>query len=401
MYSMQDLYGFPSALASEYRHFRVHERVLLTGHAHQAWPSCCFDGQQQAWLDASTFVEERWDNVFEKSQRVRQHWKDLLDDPHGHIALAASVHDLVIRFISALPLKKRPRIVTTDGEYPSVSRQLNRLVEEGVEIVRVQSEPSESVIERIQEAVNDKTSAVFISSVFYETGHRVFGLDELLETCNKTGTLLFIDAYHSINVLPFSVSKDGLEDAYIEAGGAKYCQLGGGNCFLRFPESCQLKPVIAGWFGYFDALEDTPDALPMMYGEGHALFDGSTYDATSHYRADEVFMFFKRHKLTPEFLHQVNIHQVGLLLEEFEAREFNPNIIRHTTKAHSIGGFISLETKYADQLCKLLRDRGVHTDRKKDLLRLGPAPYLCDEQLCDGIEALQEAVEELGRSRRV
>ena len=32
------LYEHPNALASEYSRFRVSERILLSGHSHQAWP---------------------------------------------------------------------------------------------------------------------------------------------------------------------------------------------------------------------------------------------------------------------------------------------------------------------------------------------------------------------------
>ena len=44
-------------LASHYSRFHVAERLLLTGHSHQAWPDVSFDAQQQAWLDAAEFVD--------------------------------------------------------------------------------------------------------------------------------------------------------------------------------------------------------------------------------------------------------------------------------------------------------------------------------------------------------
>ena len=40
-----------SALAEHYTRFRVSERLLLTGHSHQAWPDVAFEAQQRAWLD--------------------------------------------------------------------------------------------------------------------------------------------------------------------------------------------------------------------------------------------------------------------------------------------------------------------------------------------------------------
>ena len=38
-------------LADHYSLFRVTERVLLTGHSHQAWPDISFEAQQRAWRE--------------------------------------------------------------------------------------------------------------------------------------------------------------------------------------------------------------------------------------------------------------------------------------------------------------------------------------------------------------
>ena len=105
-----ELYASPNALAPHYSRFRVSERLLLTGHSHQAWPDRGFDGQRQAWLDAAALVDDKWERAFEKADRVRRGYRRLLGDPDGPIALAASTHELVVRFLSSLPLRERPRV---------------------------------------------------------------------------------------------------------------------------------------------------------------------------------------------------------------------------------------------------------------------------------------------------
>ena len=127
----------PGQLARHYSRFRVSERVLLTGHSHQAWPDVAFEAQQQAWLDAAEMVDDKWGRAFEVAGEVRAGYRRLLDDPDGHIALGQNTHELLIRFLSALPLRERPRLVTTDGEFHTIRRQLDRLEEEGIEVVRV------------------------------------------------------------------------------------------------------------------------------------------------------------------------------------------------------------------------------------------------------------------------
>ena len=128
----------PEELAKHYTRFRVTERILLTGHSHQAWPDVAFEAQQQAWLDTAEFVDDVWDKAFEKANDVRRGFARLMDDSADNIALAPNTHELVVRFLSALPLKKRPKLITTDGEFHTIRRQLDRLSEEGIEVGRRQ-----------------------------------------------------------------------------------------------------------------------------------------------------------------------------------------------------------------------------------------------------------------------
>ena len=51
----------------------------------------------------------------------------------------------------------------------------------------------------------------------------------------------------------------------------------------------------------------------------------------------------------------------------------------------------------ARRLAQLLRERGVHADARGEMLRLGPAPYLRDDQLRDAMLALREALQELAK----
>ncbi|MCI0657961.1 MAG: kynureninase, partial [Acidobacteria bacterium] len=99
----RSLYGSPNALAPHYSRFGVSERLLLTGHSHQAWPDCGFDGQMGAWLDAAHYVDDKWEQAFVQADRVREGFARLLGDPGGSLALGANTHELVVRLLSALP----------------------------------------------------------------------------------------------------------------------------------------------------------------------------------------------------------------------------------------------------------------------------------------------------------
>ncbi len=373
--------------------------MLLTGHSHQAWPDCGFDGQRQAWLDAAELVDHKWERAFARAQRVRQGWARLLQDDADAIALGPNTHELVVRLLSALPLGKRPRLVTTDGEFHTLRRQLDRLAEERVEVVKLAAEPTETLAERLSAAVNDRTALVAVSSVMFQSARRVPHLGRLSTACQRAGTELLIDVYHSLNAIPFSVGEAGLETAFIVGGGYKYCQLGEGNCFLRLPPGCRLRPVITGWFAEFDTLSDA-DAGRVGYARGGARFAGATYDPTAHYRAADVFDFFEHHGLSPEILRQVSQRQMGVLADTFDALDLDPAQIARDrdTPLRELGGFLALSSPHAAELNHRLGELGVQTDYRGDVLRFGPAPYLDDSQLESAMERLGEATrQELGR----
>jgi kynureninase len=193
--------------------------------------------------------------------------------------------------------------------------------------------------------------------------------------------------------MPFPLRALGLEGAYVVGGGYKYCQLGEGNCFLRVPAGCALRPAVTGWFAEFEALAEKVEGR-VAFGEGGARFAGATYDPTSHYRAAEVFDFFAEQGLDPALLREVSQHQVGLLAERFDALDLPPEVIDRDRDVplDRVGGFLALRTSQAGDLSRALAARGVSTDFRHDRLRLGPAPYLSDAQLEAAMAALGEAV---------
>jgi kynureninase len=382
-------------LAAHYSRFRVAERLLLSGHSHQAWPDVALEGQLEAFEDAARHVDEKWERAFAKAEEVRAGYRALLADPGAEIALGANTHELVLRMLSALDLRARPRLVSTDGEFHTLRRQLGRLDEAGLEVVRVAAEPADTLAERLAGEVDERTAAVLVSAVLFETARIVPGLDRLARACAGVRAELLVDVYHALGALPFDVHARGLESAWVVGGGYKYLQLGEGNCFLRLPAHAgELRPAITGWYAEFAALADEHDPSRVAYGRGAERFAGSTYDPTSHYRAARVLAFFAEQGLTPERLRASYRRQVDLLAAGFDALGADDAVITRDreTPLEQYGAFLALRTPRAGELQRALADRGVLTDSRGSWLRLGPAPYLSDAQLDAAIGLLGEAL---------
>lgn len=378
------------ALAAHYSRFRVGERLLLSGHSHQAWPDVGREGQLEAFDDAALEVDEKWGRAFAKAERVREGFRLWLSEPGAEIALGQNTHELVLRFLSALDLRRRPRLVSTDGEFHTLRRQLGRFREEGLDVVCVPARPAATLAERLAAEVDGRTAAVLVSAVLFEDSAVVPGLPELLRAYRERGAELLVDAYHALG--PVRLTIDGLEDAWVVGGGYKYLQLGEGNCFLRLPPQAEeMRPVLTGWFAEFAELAADTRHPEVGYGRGAERFAGSTYDPTAHYRAARVMDFFAEQGLTPETLPESYREQVVRLAQRFDALGLPDDVVTRDRENPDVGGFLALRAANAETLQRELAARGVLTDSRGTYLRLGPAPYLTDAQL-------DAAVDHLGRA---
>ncbi len=374
----------PEELAKHYTAFRVSERLLLTGHSHQAWPDVGREGVAEAWDDAARLTDEKWERALEKAERVRDGFRLLLGESSGEIALDQNTFGLILRFLSALDVRRRPRLVTTDGEFHTLRRLMARLAEEELlDVAVVPARPAETLAERLAAEADSRTSAVLVSAVLFEDSRIVPKLDELARACAETGVELVVDVYHALGALPYRLVEQRLESAWVVGGGYKYLQLGEGNCFLRLPpQADELRPAFTGWYAEFAELAAPHEPGTVEYPSGGMRFAGATYDPTSHYRAARVFAFFQEQGLTPQALRESYLRQTSLLAQIIGADE----------SRDQFGGFIALEVPGAEDVSRRLAEEGVMTDARGRYLRLGPAPYLTDAQLEDAGRRVQLAL---------
>lgn len=391
MISVDDLSKDVNPLSGHYKDFKVTERILLTGHSHQAQPDCAKEGIIQCWNDASELADDKWERVFDTADKVRMHIAELIEDDKENIVLAQNTHDLLLRFLSALDLKSRNKIITTDGEFHTIRRQMDRLNQGYLEVIKVKRDPVETLSERIVKEIDDKAAAVLVSKVMFQDASIVTGLSEIEDACLKHGTRLLVDVYHVLNAIPFSIKYEKLENSFLVGGGYKYLQLGEGNCFMRIPPKEIFKPIITGWFAEFAALAAKKVPGEVLYGEKRWAFEGSTYDPVSHYRALKVFEFFKEQELKPKLLREINEHQKNVIESEFTKYDFDTAKIK-ITDVKNRGGFMTFLTPDAGIISKKLKEHNILTDYRGDFLRFGPAPYLSDGQLKQAVYFLKDIV---------
>ena len=381
------------AFRSRYSAFLRPDRILLTGHSHQAWPDVAREAQARYFDDSAAWVDDKWSQaIFPKIDRVSRNILRRMGFPEGDaLAFGRSTHELIFRLMSCLRWSERPRVVTTTSEFHSLYRQLSRLAEEGVEVVWVDGWPRASLAERLLDAITPQTAMVALSGVFFEDAFLFRSIGAVLEKAAAVGALPLVDLYHSFNVAPLDLGPAAAR-TFVTAGGYKYAQFGEGICWLRIPTNCTLRPVYTGWFADFAALSHERSSTAVSYGKGAERFAGATFDASAFYRAEAVLDHFDHFDLDVEALRDISRRQTSLLAEALSgsAELVSPG------DPEERGGFLSLRVRDAERAVQALRTHGVFVDARKDLLRLGPAPYLTDEELLRGAELVRDALRQLG-----
>ena len=393
---MTDIDQLARKLQPHYSHFDVSNRLLFTGHSHQAWPDVALDGLKEVFTTAASEVDNKWEKAFAQTNILRNYLRDYYDDPNGMYCQSENTHHLIVSWLSSFDLKNKPKVITTDSEFHSMYRQLHRLEQEGLEICYTEGH-ADDLTDQIKSQIDDRTSAIMLSRVFFESGLINKHITDIAEVARANGVPLLIDDYHGTNVVPLSIREKKLTDCYFLIGGYKYLQWGEGNCFLRFPESCNLRPAITGWFASFSTLDEPRTDGKVHYDDGHQRFATGTYDPSSQFRAAKVVNFFKQQGLTPDLLRQQYLKQLAKLKTLFNEHNLDPEIItlRHEKPLKENGGFLALQSPCARTMRAQLMEKNIYTDARGDILRFGPAPYTTTEQIEQAMEALVGIVQQL------
>jgi len=192
---------------------------------------------------------------------LRARYGRIVNARAGEVALAPSISVALSTVAESLDYTRRPKVVITSLDFPTVAYQWLAKVPHGVELVVVESPDKISVpVDAIARAVDDRTALVATSHVYFTSG-AIQDIKRVAEVAHAHGALCLIDAYQSVGQIPVDVQHAGV-DALV-AGGLKWLLGGPGIVFLYMKEALarRLEPGIAGWFGQRDQFAFDPRAL--------------------------------------------------------------------------------------------------------------------------------------------
>src|SRR6266850_229963 len=208
---------------------------------------------------ASAWYDVWWEALAD----LRARYGRIVNAAANEIALAPSISVALSAIAESLDYTRRPKVVITSLDFPTVAYQWLAKVPGGVDLVVVESPDKISVpVDAIARAVDDRPALVVTSHVYFTTG-AIQDIKRVAEVAHARGALCLIDAYQSVGQIPVDVQDAGV-DALV-AGGLKWLLGGPGIVFLYVREAVarRLEPRISGWFGQREQFAFDPRALTL------------------------------------------------------------------------------------------------------------------------------------------
>jgi len=206
---------------------------------------------------ASAWYDVWWDGLGD----LRRRYGRIVGALPSEIALGPSISVALSAVAESLDYARRPKVVVTSLDFPTVAYQWLAKRARGVEVVVVESPDQVSVpVEAIARAVDERTALVATSHVYFTSG-AIQDIAAVAAAAHARGALCLIDAYQSVGQVPVDVKACDVD--FLTAGGLKWLLGGTGIVFLYVREALtrRLAPAVAGWFGHRDQFAFDPHAL--------------------------------------------------------------------------------------------------------------------------------------------
>lgn len=191
-----------------------------------------------------------------------------IPDNVATVHFGSNAHELSVRLLSQYLVDQRDiknsgdnvvRILTSDCEFYSISRQLNRLVETST--IDWQMEPAEPaatfterILHRLKEAkrTHKEFDVVYVSQVTYLKQQTLFEdvamfVNEVHDSLSPSPPLVVVDGYHAFLAFPTALGQAAAKCCYI-GGFLKHAGCGANGAFVTLPQRLNdMRPAFTGW----------------------------------------------------------------------------------------------------------------------------------------------------------
>jgi kynureninase len=348
----------------------------------------------QLAIDAwATRLDEAWGVWLEGQSRFCEGVARLIGAPGpDHIVFRTSAGQALRAVLSTYD---RPiHVVTTRGEFDSIDFILKAHADRQRAHVTWVEPDSEGLFHAsdLRAAITEQTDLVVVSSVFFQTGQVLDGLEEIVAIAHAGHARVLVDTYHAAGVLPLDVTALGVD--YAVGGSYKYLRGAAGACWLyvspRVLEESR-QPLETGWFAKASPFQYArPENA--LYADGIGGWQESTPPILVPFQALAGLELVNG--LGVGRLRAYSLHQQRELI-----RLFREAGIPAQGGSSDRGAFVVVRHERAFDLALRLRELGVVTDARGVNWRFCPDILNSRSELAEAVLRVARLVESLPSGR--
>ena len=189
-----------------------------------------------------------WESWVGRMEELRAEFASLINAQPDEVAVTFSVSSALNSLASALRYDVRPRVVTSDFDFPTVGHIWLAQQRRGADVVFAQAQGDRLPLTAFEETVDGRTALLSTTHVCYKNGFKS-NVSALAELAHERGALLLIDAYQSMGTQPMDVKALDLD--ILVTGSLKYLLGSPGVAFMYMRKDLieRFEPSDSGWFG--------------------------------------------------------------------------------------------------------------------------------------------------------
>lgn len=233
----------------------VHLASCSQGAASHDLSNALFDFQRSMRDEGAPW--ERWMGQVE---RARQMFARLIGATDAEVAVIPCASNGAFQAASTQDWSQRPRIITTDMEFPSIAHVWLAQQSRGAKVHVVENRDGVVDADDYLAQIDERTKIVSVPLVSYRNGVRL-PVKQVIEAAREAGARTFIDAYQATGVQPVDVRELGCD--FLVTGSLKYLLGIPGIAFLYVRQEVrdEVEPQLTGWFGRVDPYAFDPHTL--------------------------------------------------------------------------------------------------------------------------------------------
>ncbi len=194
-----------------------------------------------------------WDAWVGRYEDLRGDFAKLLGADTDEIAVTTSASAGINSVATAMRFDgERDKVVITDLEFPTNAEIWFAQASRGADVVQVAAGGNATLLERLDEAIDERTRIVAVTHVCYRNGEKV-DVAAVAKLAKAKGALMLVDGFQAVGTMPIDVRR--IDCDFYVGGTLKYLLGTAGVAYLyaKRDTTAALQPTVTGWFAQEDS----------------------------------------------------------------------------------------------------------------------------------------------------